>query len=70
MPFFLWERLSAAKIAPVVGEIMLFFASGSCATKFSVYPSSPLKLRGDRGGLCAFAASSEIFLGHGWNAPE
>jgi len=26
-------------------------------TRFSICPSSPLKLRGDRGGLCAFAAA-------------
>ena len=34
MPFFLWERLSAAKIAQMMGEVMLFFVP-SCETRFS-----------------------------------
>jgi len=41
MPFFLWERLSAAKISPVMGEVMLSFAPGSCATRFFGLPFLP-----------------------------
>jgi len=58
-PFFLWERLSAAKIAPGVGADMLSFAPSRLRVRqgFRSALPSPLKLRGDRGGLCAFAAS-------------
>jgi len=56
-----WERLSAAKIAPVMDAVMLFFAPSRLRVRqiFSICPSSPLKVRGDRGGLCAFAPSCE-----------
>ena len=46
-PFFLWERLSAAKIAQMMGEVMLFFAPSRLRVRqgFSVCPPSTLKLR-------------------------
>jgi len=45
MPFFLWERLSAAKIAPVMGAVMLFFAPSRLRVRDKVFGYT-LVLRG------------------------